>query len=54
MCYGANSNDELSQGLNMAIIALIGVTGTVLGGIISFVVFLNKRQKQINKELKGF
>mgnify|MGYP001276323625 FL=1 len=54
VCYGANSNDELSQGLNMAIIALIGVTGTVLGGIISFVVFLNKRQKQINKELKGF
>jgi hypothetical protein len=34
----------------MAIIALISVTGTVLGGIISFVVFLNKRQKQIKNE----
>ena len=50
VCYGANSNDQLSQGLNMAIIALISVTGTVLGGIISFVVFLNKRQKQIKNE----
>ena len=52
VCYGANSNPDLSQGLNMAIIALIGVTGTVLGGIISFFVFIARRQKIINQNLE--
>jgi len=36
----------------MAIIALIGVTGTVLGGIISFFVFISRRQKIINQNLE--
>jgi hypothetical protein len=38
-CFGASDSD-LAQGMNMGILSLLGVIGTVLLGIASFFVFL--------------
>ncbi|MBT5722071.1 MAG: hypothetical protein HOI72_07760, partial [Candidatus Marinimicrobia bacterium] len=42
-----------SQGLNWAIITLLGVTGGVLGGVISTIISIGKKDKnfqQLNKQ----
>jgi hypothetical protein len=39
----------MTESLNLAIIALIGVTGTVLGGISAFFIFLARRGKKISE-----
>lgn len=45
-CYGA-ADAPMTQGMNMAILALMGVTGSVLLGFVSFFVYLRKRTRQL-------
>ncbi|MFN0158219.1 MAG: hypothetical protein ACKVRP_09135 [Bacteroidota bacterium] len=47
-CYGA-PDSETTQAMNMAILSLLGVTGGVLVGIVSFVVYLRRRAMMINQ-----
>lgn len=49
VCFGMPSDQSITQGLDMAIIMLIGVTGTVLGGIAAFFIYMIRRGKQIKK-----
>jgi len=44
-CRG-NPDSSLTEGMNMAIITLLGITGSVLGGFASFFVFLLKRMNK--------
>ena len=51
-CFG-DPTAPASQGLNWAIITLLGVTGGVLGGIISTIISIGKKNKnfqQLNKQ----
>ncbi|MBT4054378.1 MAG: hypothetical protein HOI72_08560 [Candidatus Marinimicrobia bacterium] len=50
-CFG-DPSAPASQGLNWAIITLLGVTGGVLGGVISTIISIGKKNKnfqQLNK-----
>ena len=49
VCFGAPADHPMTESLNLAIIALIGVTGTVLGGISTFFIFLARRGKKISE-----
>ena len=49
VCYGAPPDHPMTESLDLAIIALIGVTGTVLGGISTFFIFLARRGKKISE-----
>ena len=49
VCFGAPADHPMTESLNLAIIALIGVTGTVLGGISIFFIFLARRGKKISE-----
>ncbi len=48
VCFGMPSDKSIAQGLDFAIVLLIGVTGTVLGGVTSFFLYIRRRSKQIN------
>ena len=50
-CFG-NPNAAASQGINKAIIAMLGITGTVLGGFGSSIYVLNRRAKEYAISLK--
>jgi heme/copper-type cytochrome/quinol oxidase subunit 2 len=47
-CYG-DPESPLTDGLNMAIMSLLGVTGSVLGGFIGFFFFLRRRFRLLNQ-----
>jgi hypothetical protein len=47
-CYG-DPESALTDGMNMAIISLLGVTGGVLGGFIGFFLFLRRRFRLLNQ-----
>ena len=49
VCFGAPEDHPMTESLNLAIIALIGVTGTVLGGISTFFIFLARRGKKLSE-----
>jgi len=44
VCFG-DKNSAMTAGVRIAILALIGITGTVLGGIASFFLYVRKRSK---------
>ena len=46
-CFGA-PDDPMTHGMNMAIISLMGITGTVLGGIVIFFISLIRKTKKAN------
>jgi len=51
-CFG-DPNAPAAQGMNWAIITLLGVTGGVLGGVIATIISIGKRTKkfqQLNKQ----
>ena len=50
VCYGAIEGPA-ADAMNLAILALLGVTGLVLGGVAVFCVYLTKRA-QTNQENK--
>jgi len=46
VCFGDPSS-PMTHGMNWAIIALLGVTGTVLGGFVAFFLYLFKRSRMM-------
>lgn len=50
-CYG-DPDSTMTQGLNVAILILLGVTGTVLGGIVAFIFHLQQRARMINRRFE--
>jgi hypothetical protein len=44
VCFGA-TDSPIAGALNLAILALLGITGTVLGGFVAFFVYLARRAK---------
>jgi len=51
-CFG-DPSAPAAQGMNWAIITLLGVTGGVLGGVIATIISIGKRTKkfqQLNKQ----
>jgi hypothetical protein len=46
-CFG-QSDSPLAQGMNMGILALLGVIGMVLSGVAGFFVFLGRKSAQAN------
>ena len=49
-CFG-NPNSVATQGMNKAIIAMLGITGGVLGGVGSFIFVLRRRAKRYANSL---
>jgi len=47
-CFG-NPNDAAVQGMNMAIISLLGITGTVLLGFAIFFLHLRRRARSLQE-----
>ncbi len=47
-CYGAADSAE-TEGVNWAILSLLGVTGTVLFGVSAFFISLRKRALEFNR-----
>ncbi len=48
-CYGDPGSSEV-QGMKWAIISLLGITGTVLGGVGAFFLYLRKRALELNRQ----
>ena len=46
-CYG-DPQSSSTQGMNMAIVSLLGVTGSVLAGFTAFFLFLRRRLRRMN------
>ena len=44
-CFGA-PDSPMTQGMNMAIFTLLGVTGVVLGGFVWMIVYLVRRARR--------
>jgi hypothetical protein len=44
-CFGA-PDSSMTQGMNMAIVTLLGVTGVVLGGFAWMIVYLVRRARR--------
>ena len=47
-CFG-DPSAPASQGMNWAIITLLGVTGGVLGGVISTIISIGKKDRNFQK-----
>ena len=45
VCYGA-SDSPMTQGMNMAIITLLALTGVVLGGFLAAIVYFVRRARR--------
>ena len=50
-CFG-DPNAAATQGMNKAILSMLGITGGVLGGVGSSIIILNNRAKKYAKSLK--
>lgn len=48
-CYGA-ADGAMIQGMNMAILAMLGITGCVLAAISSFFLMMRRRIRQLRNE----
>ena len=47
-CYGA-PDSSMTEGMNMAILSLLGITGGVLAGFVAFFVYLRKRARMLHQ-----
>ncbi len=47
-CYGA-ADSPMTDGMNVAILSLLGITGGVLAGFVAFFVYLRKRAKMLQR-----
>ncbi len=45
VCYGA-SDSPMTAGVNFAILTLLGITGSVLAGFVSFFLYMRRRAKR--------
>ena len=52
VCYGA-SDSSSNAGMNTAILVLLGITGFVLGGFVTFFVMVWRRTKKRQAELSN-
>ena len=52
VCYGA-ADSPMVDGMNVAIIVLMGITGSVFAGIGSFFVMMRRRSKILNDHASG-
>jgi LPXTG-motif cell wall-anchored protein len=50
-CYGA-ADSSMTDAMNMAIFTLLGVTGSVLLGLVAFFVYLRKRARMLNERFR--
>ncbi len=48
VCYG-DPQSSITDGLNMAIVSLLGITGSVLAGMGAFFLFLRSRIRHLNQ-----
>lgn len=48
VCYG-DPQSSMTDGMNMAIVSLLGVTGGVLTGVAAFFLFLRRRLRMLNQ-----
>jgi hypothetical protein len=46
ICFGGDPDSQLAQGMNWAVLTLLGITGGVLSGFIGFIFHLIKRSRQ--------
>ncbi len=51
ICYG-DPDSPMTQGMNMAIFSLLGVTGSVLGGLVLFFLYVRRRSLMIHRRFK--
>jgi len=47
-CYGAPGS-PMTDGMNMAILSLLGITGGVLSGVVAFFLHMRRRSMTINR-----
>lgn len=47
-CYGAPGS-PMTDGMNMAILSLLGITGGVLTGVIGFFLYMRRRTMMLNR-----
>ncbi|MCI0530534.1 MAG: hypothetical protein L0Y74_01065, partial [candidate division Zixibacteria bacterium] len=48
-CFGAKVDTPVTQGIGFAMLALLGITGSVLGGISAFFIYLWRRSKMFEE-----
>ncbi len=48
VCYG-DPQSNMTAGLNMAVLSLLGITGSVLAAVAAFFVFLRRRMRALNQ-----
>jgi hypothetical protein len=46
-CFGAQVDSPITQGMSMAMLSLIGLTGSVLAGIVLFFLHMIRRAKKL-------
>lgn len=51
-CFGA-TDSPLKEGMDMAILAMLGITGMVLGGIGAFFIAMRRRIKKFSEVASG-
>jgi len=51
-CYG-DPDSPMTEGMNMAIVSLLGVTGGVLGGVVLFFMHVRRRTHALNRRFKN-
>ncbi len=44
VCYGSTETSS-SEGMSIAILTLLGITGSVLAGVVAFAIHMRKRSK---------
>lgn len=47
-CYGA-ADSPMTEGMNMAILSLLGITGGVLVSFVAFFVYLRRRARMLHR-----
>lgn len=47
-CYGAPGS-PMTDGMNMAILSLLGITGGVLTGVVAFFLYMRRRSMMLNR-----
>jgi hypothetical protein len=45
ICFGVDADSQIGQGMNWAVLTLMGVTGGVLSGFVGFIFYLMKRSR---------
>jgi hypothetical protein len=46
ICFGADPDSSIAQGVNWAVFTMLGVTGGVLSGFVGFIFHLMKKSRQ--------